>query len=113
MKKRRCIKREKSLERLAEEARRFREAARALPPGIGQELLLNRARQAERAAHINDRLKSPGLKPPDNRRRGVAASGRMDVLRTRYGDMVRGGTDVADGDSAVNASAPRAARNPV
>jgi hypothetical protein len=64
MQKRRRIKHEKSFEqRLAEEAQRFREAAEALPPGMAQELLLKRARMAERAVHMNHWLKSPSLQP--------------------------------------------------
>jgi hypothetical protein len=52
-------------ERLAEEARRFREAAEKQPPGtLARELLLRRARQAETASHMNNWLSSPGLAPP-------------------------------------------------
>jgi hypothetical protein len=52
-------------ERLAEEARRFKEAAEKEPPGsLSRELLLRRARQAETAAHVNDWLRSPGLASP-------------------------------------------------
>ncbi|MGX1007078.1 hypothetical protein AB7M69_001435 [Bradyrhizobium japonicum] len=52
-------------ERLAEEARRFREAAEEQPPGsTARELLMRRARQAETAAHMNDWLSSPGLAAP-------------------------------------------------
>jgi hypothetical protein len=52
-------------ERMAEEARKFRQAAKDLPPGShAQELLLRRARQAEKASHINSWLQSPGLRPP-------------------------------------------------
>ena len=52
------IKLEKSLEqRLAEEARRFTEAAEKQPAGsTARELLLRRARQAEAASHMNDLL---------------------------------------------------------
>jgi hypothetical protein len=50
-------------ERLAEEARRFKEAAEKQPPGTARELLLRRARQAETASNINNWLSSPGLKP--------------------------------------------------
>jgi hypothetical protein len=51
--------------RLAEEARRFKEAAEKQPPGtLARELLLRRARQAETASHMNDWLSSPGLAPP-------------------------------------------------
>lgn len=50
---------------LAEEARRFREAAEQLPQGTtARELLLRRARQAETASHLSDWLRSPGLQPP-------------------------------------------------
>lgn len=51
-------------ERLAEEAKRFRKAAEQLPPGTERELLIRRARQAETASHMNDWLRSPGLKAP-------------------------------------------------
>ncbi len=48
-------------ERLAEEARIFREAAeKELPGSMAQELLLRRVRQAETASHINEWLGSPG-----------------------------------------------------
>lgn len=47
-------------ERLAEEAQRYREAAAKERPGtMARELLLRRARQAETASDINDRLASP------------------------------------------------------
>jgi hypothetical protein len=52
-------------ERLAQEAIKFKEAAENQPPGsMARELLLRRARQAETAAHINEWLRSPGLRPP-------------------------------------------------
>ena len=52
-------------ERLAEEARRFKEAAeKEMPGSLARELLLRRARQAETASHINAWLTSPGLAPP-------------------------------------------------
>lgn len=53
-------------ERLAEEAKKFREAAEREPPGsMSRELLLRRARQAETASHVNDWLRSPGLRSPE------------------------------------------------
>jgi hypothetical protein len=53
-------------ERLAEEAIRFKEAAEKQPVGsLARELLLRRARQAETASHINNWLRSPGLRPPE------------------------------------------------
>jgi hypothetical protein len=49
-------------ERLADEAKRFREAAeRELPGSKARELLLRRAQQTETAAHMRDWLRSPGL----------------------------------------------------
>jgi hypothetical protein len=65
MQKRRRTKHVKTFqERLADEAQRFREAAEPLPPGTAKELLLRRARQAETAVHMNEWLKSSGLRPP-------------------------------------------------
>jgi len=53
-------------ERLAEEAIKFKEAAQKQPPGsTARELLLRRARQAETASHVNNWLRSPGLRPPE------------------------------------------------
>jgi hypothetical protein len=52
-------------ERLAAEAKRFREAAEREPPGsMARELLLRRARQAETTSHLSEWLRSPGLQPP-------------------------------------------------
>jgi hypothetical protein len=51
-------------DRLTYEAERLRAEAEQLPPGIAQDTLLKKARQAETAAHIDDWLKSPGLQPP-------------------------------------------------
>jgi hypothetical protein len=65
MSERRRIQDEKTFEeRLAEEARCYRDAAECAGPGRARELLLRRARQAETASHVNDWLKSPGLKTP-------------------------------------------------
>jgi hypothetical protein len=62
---RRRFKQTQSLElRLAEEARRLREEAKLLPPGIVREALLRRARQAETGSHMSEWLRSPGLQPP-------------------------------------------------
>ena len=63
--KRRRIRQTDILEaRLAEEARRLREQARLLPPGVQRESLLRKARQADVGAHISEWLRSPGLKAP-------------------------------------------------
>jgi hypothetical protein len=52
-------------ERLAEEAKRFKEAAEREPAGsMARELLLRRARQAETASHVSEWLRSPGLASP-------------------------------------------------
>lgn len=65
MLKRRRFKQTRTLhERLAEEAARLREEARALAPGHRRELLLRRARQDETAMQIDAWLHSPGLRAP-------------------------------------------------
>jgi hypothetical protein len=46
------------------EAARLRKEAQGTPPGVARDQLLKRARQAETAAHLQDWLASPGLKPP-------------------------------------------------
>ena len=51
-------------DRLAEEAKRLREEAKALPPGAERDDVLRRARQAETGAHMSEWLRSPGLRPP-------------------------------------------------
>lgn len=51
------------VERLADEAQSFNEAAEK-ETGTARELLLKRARQAETASRMNGWLKSPGLRPP-------------------------------------------------
>jgi hypothetical protein len=51
-------------QRLTEQAKRLREKARAMPPGIEREQLIRRARQAETAAHMQEWLTSPGLQTP-------------------------------------------------
>ena len=63
---RRRFKQTTSLEqRLAAEARRLREEAKSLPPGIARDDLIRRARQAETGSHMSEWLRSPGLQPPD------------------------------------------------
>ncbi|MDE5446210.1 hypothetical protein GWG65_33405 [Bradyrhizobium sp. CSA207] len=66
MKRRRRIKHTSTFEeRLAEEARRFKEAAeKELPGSTARELLLRRARQAETVSHLSEWLRSPGLAAP-------------------------------------------------
>jgi hypothetical protein len=51
-------------ERLAKEAIRLREEAKALRPGAAREELIRKARQAEIGSHISEWLCSPGLRPP-------------------------------------------------
>ena len=48
----------------AAQADRLRKEARGTPPGVGRDQLLRRARQAETAARMQERLKSSGLQPP-------------------------------------------------
>ena len=63
---RRRFEQTQSLEaRLSEEAKRLRAEAKLLPPGVVRDEMIRRARQAEIAAHINEWLASPGLRPPE------------------------------------------------
>ena len=50
---------------LTQEAERLRAEAEKLPPGTERHELERKARQAETAAHIDECLKSPGLRPPE------------------------------------------------
>ena len=66
MRERRRLKQDKALgERLIEEAKRARLEAEQFPPGAEREGLLTKARQADNAAHINDWINSPALRPPE------------------------------------------------
>jgi hypothetical protein len=63
--KRRQFKADRALgERLIKEARIARERADQLPPGAEREDLLEKAREADVAAHINEWVNSPGLASP-------------------------------------------------
>jgi len=65
MQRRRRVKQIFSLEkRLAQEARRLREEAERLPPGVGRDQLLRKARQCETGSHVSEWLQSSGLQPP-------------------------------------------------
>jgi hypothetical protein len=65
MVERRRIKQTQSLEkRLADDAKRWREEARLLPPGPVRDELLRKARRAETGSHISEWLSSPGMRPP-------------------------------------------------
>jgi hypothetical protein len=58
---RRRVKQAQPLEeRLAEEARQLREAARSLPLGAEREHMIRKARQAETGSHMSEWLRSPG-----------------------------------------------------
>jgi hypothetical protein len=52
-------------ERLSEDAKRLRAEAKLLPQGAGREEMIRKARRAELAAHMNEWLTSPGLRPPE------------------------------------------------
>ena len=63
---RRRFKQTQSLEaRLAEEAKRLRDEAKMLPHSAERDEMIRKARQAETASHMNNRLTSPGLRPPE------------------------------------------------
>lgn len=51
-------------QRLADQAKRLREEAKGMTPGIERDRLIRGARQAEVAARMNEWLSSPGLQPP-------------------------------------------------
>jgi hypothetical protein len=62
---RRNLKQTTSLnQRLEEQAKRLRLEAKGTPPGFEREKLICGARQAETAAHMQEWLSSPGLRPP-------------------------------------------------
>ncbi|MEA2886972.1 MAG: hypothetical protein QOD11_1332 [Bradyrhizobium sp.] len=50
--------------KLDDEAKRMKEAASHLPFGSERDKLLKKSRQLAVAAHINEWLSSPGLRPP-------------------------------------------------
>ena len=51
-------------DRLSKEAERLKQEAGTKPPGPERDEVLRKARQAETAAHIDEWLASPGLRPP-------------------------------------------------
>jgi hypothetical protein len=51
-------------ERLADRAKRLRDQAKTLSPGIERDELIRKARQAETASRVNEWLTSPGLASP-------------------------------------------------
>jgi len=62
---RRRFRQTQSLEaRLAEEAKRLREAAKLLRPSPERDEMIRKARQAETGSHMSEWLRSPGLQPP-------------------------------------------------
>lgn len=66
VKQRHRFKQEMSLsERLVGQANRCREQASQLPPGRQRDALLEKARQADTVAHLNDWINSPGQQPPE------------------------------------------------
>ena len=66
MTERRRFKQAEVLEsRLADAAKRLREAAKLLPPGAAREAILRKARQAETGSRLSEWLGSPDLRAPD------------------------------------------------
>jgi hypothetical protein len=51
-------------QRLAQQAHRVKERAKALPHGKEREILSRKARQLETASRISEWISSPGLQPP-------------------------------------------------
>src|ERR1700747_342281 len=64
MQRRRFSQTESLEARLAEEARRLREAVKLLPPGPERDEMIRQARRAETGSHMSEWLRSPGLQPP-------------------------------------------------
>ena len=64
MQRRRFNKQAPLDQRLAEHAKRLRDEAQGTPPGVKRDDLIRRARQAETAAHAQEWVMSPGLRPP-------------------------------------------------
>ena len=65
MKRRRRFNQASSLkDRLAAFAEEVREKASRLKPGPERDALLQRASQADTAAHLDEWVSSPGLQPP-------------------------------------------------
>jgi hypothetical protein len=62
--KRRSFRHESLTDRLTSFAKGVREKASLLPPGMKQEDLLRKARQADTAFHMDEWLSLPGLQPP-------------------------------------------------
>jgi hypothetical protein len=52
-------------ERLAAEKKQLEEQAVLLPPGAVKDVVLRKIGQLNTAIHINELLKSPGLRPPE------------------------------------------------
>jgi hypothetical protein len=51
-------------ERLVSFAKQVRDKASLLPPGAEKDSLLEKARRADTAAHLDEWANSPGLQPP-------------------------------------------------
>jgi hypothetical protein len=66
-------------ERLLNNARQAREAAELLAPGSARDELLRKARASETAAHIDEWVSSPGLRPPT----GLDRPGQMAPRRSK------------------------------
>ena len=62
--RRRFVRTEPVEKRLADEAARLRKEAQGTPPGIERERLIRKARRAEMASHLQERLTPPGLQAP-------------------------------------------------
>jgi len=60
----RSLQSKSSKDRLLRQAQRDRDRAMTLPPGAERDALIKKASQAETAAHIDEWLSSPGLRPP-------------------------------------------------
>lgn len=64
MKRRRFNQTSSLAERLMENVEHLKKQLSVLPPGPAREQIVQRIRQSETASHIDDWLKSSGLRPP-------------------------------------------------
>jgi len=62
--RRRFVQTEPVEKRLADEAARLRKEAQGTPPGIERERLIRKARRAEMASRLQEKLTPPGLHAP-------------------------------------------------
>jgi hypothetical protein len=108
---RRRFKQTKPLkDRLLEEAHNLREGARLLPCGPLRDSALRRARHLETAAHMDDWLNSPGLRPPKKGPLGPVANEEPEQGGRTAPTQQTGGSDGSE-EEAVGPRAQAGSRS--